>query len=143
MEEVDLNVKNSKNKKNTNNNIVWIGIIGVIILIVIVIAIVAGLKDEISSLKLDISNVTMSIDYNEYLGYSAVIIGTAKNVSKRDYKYASVEFSVYDASGINLGTALANINNLGSGDSWYFEAILLNFVSSRPTSYKLVEITTW
>lgn len=85
----------------------------------------------------------MSITYNEYLGYSATIKGVAVNTSGHDLSYASVEFSVYDASGNNLGTALANINNLGQGDSWRFEAALFDFPSTRPDSYKLVEIIAY
>ncbi len=146
MEEVKLEVDNSNNEKKSNSKKIWIGVVGFAILLAIIIGIVVGLGGESSPAgksKLDISNVSMSVEYNEYLGYSAVIKGTAKNTSSRNYSYASVEFSVYDASGNNLGTALANINNLGSGDTWRFEASLFSFPSSRPTTYKLVEITAW
>lgn len=146
MEELKLDVDNSNNEKKSNNKKVWIGIVGFVVLFAIVIGIVVGLDGGSSSVeksKLDVSNISMSVEYNEHLGYSAVIKGTAKNTSSRNYSYASVEFSVYDASGNNLGTALANINNLGSGDTWHFEANLFDFPSSRPTTYKLVEITAW
>ena len=82
-------------------------------------------------------------DYSEYLGYTVTIEGTAKNTSSRNYSYVQIEFVVYDVNGNNLGTALANINNLGSGDTWSFEAMLLSFPSTRPGSYKLVEITAY
>ena len=146
MEEKKLKVDNSNNEKKSNTKKIWIGVVGFAILLAIIIGIVVGFGGESSPTeksKLDISNVSMSVEYNEYLGYSAVIKGTAKNTSGRNYSYASVEFSVYDASGNNLGTALANINNLGSGDTWRFEANLLSFPSSRPTTYKLVEIAAW
>ncbi len=146
MEEIKLKVDNSNNEKKSNTKKIWIGVVGFAILLAIIIGIVVGLGGESSPTgksKLDISNVSMSVEYNEYLGYSAVIKGTAKNTSGRNYSYASVEFSVYDASGNNLGTALANINNLGSGDTWRFEANLFSFPSSRPTTYKLVEIAAW
>lgn len=146
MEEIKLKVDNSNNEKKSNTKKIWIGVVGFAILLAIIIGIVVGLGGESSPTgksKLDISNVSMSVEYNEHLGYSAVIKGTAKNTSGRNYSYASVEFSVYDASGNNLGTALANINNLGSGDTWRFEANLFSFPSSRPTTYKLVEIAAW
>lgn len=146
MEEVRLEVGNSNDEKKSNSKKVWICVIGFAILLAVIIGIVVGLGGESSPTgksKLDISDVSMSTEYNEYLGYSAVIKGTEKNRSSKNYSYASIEFSVYDATGNNLGTALANINNLGSGDTWRFEAILLSFSSSRPTTYKLVEIIAW
>lgn len=93
---------------------------------------------------LDIINgPTMSVEYTEYLGYSAEIHGTLKNNSSRSYDYVSIEFSVYDSNGNNLGTAIDNVNNIGAGESWVFSATLFSFPSSRPTSYKLIEITAW
>ena len=141
MEEIKLNTEPTQDKKS--NKSIWV-IIAVSILIGIVcfFAFDALLSSE-STPKLDISGTTLSVEYNEYLGYSATIKGHAKNNTNKDYSYASVEFSVYDSSGNNLGTALANINNLSSGDSWSFEATLLSFPSTRPTTFKLIEITAW
>lgn len=93
--------------------------------------------------KLNISNVTMSVDYNSYLGYSAKITGTAKNLSGKNYSYASIEYTIYDEEGNNLGTAIDNINHLANGDTWKFEANLFSYPSTRPTSYKLVDITAF
>ena len=83
------------------------------------------------------------VEYNEYLGYSAEIKGKLKNTSMRDYDYVSVEFSVYDKNGNNLGTALDNINNLRVGDTWNFSANLFSFPSSKPTRFELIEVTMW
>ena len=93
------------------------------------------------ALDLEISDITMSVEYNEYLGYTAIVKGTAKNI-KRDYSYASVEFVVYDEDGNNMGTALDNINYLLKGDTWQFEAHLFTYSKARPKSCKLVDITT-
>lgn len=93
--------------------------------------------------KLELSDVKMTYSYSEYIGYTVKISGTAKNTSGKSYSYASVEFSVYGESGSNLGTALDNINNLGKGDVWNFEATLFDFPKEKPASYKLVEITAW
>ena len=93
--------------------------------------------------KLNIANVEMIVDYSSYLGYSVKITGTAKNLSGKNYSYASVEFSVYDVDGNNLGTALDNINHLANGDTWKFEANLFSYPNTRPNSYKLVEITAF
>ena len=93
--------------------------------------------------KLEISNVKMVYEYNQTLGYSVKITGTAKNATKKNYSYASVEYSVYDEDGANLGTALDNINNLAAGDTWKFEATLFSFPKTKPATYKLVEITAF
>ncbi len=139
MEENHIEVDSSKGQNNHNRNVVLIGIF-VVIAIVVVIFLAVSLGDTESKPKLTISDTDMSVTYSEYLGYSATITGVAENTSGQNLSYASVEFSVYDASGNNLGTALANINNLGKGDTWRFEATLLSFPSTRPTSFKLVEI---
>ncbi len=143
MEEINLDVseqtKNPKNKKG-----IWIAIIGIVIIVsIIVVASVFAGSSGSSNEKLAVSGTSMSVEYNEYLGYSAKITGVAKNVTSRNFSYASVEFSVYDANGNNLGTALANINNLSSGDTWRFEATLFDFPSTRPATFKLVEIVAW
>lgn len=96
-----------------------------------------------ASKKLELSNLNMTYSYSEYLGYSVKITGTAKNIGGRNYSYASVEFTVYGESGSNLGTALDNINHLGKGDIWNFEATLFSFPKEKPATYKLVEITAW
>ena len=132
----------TQNKNKSGKNIGVIIAVSVIVFLIICFS-VAALSDTASNEKLEISGTTLEVEYSEYLGYSATIKGVAKNNTKKNYSYASVEFSVYDAAGNNLGTAWANINNLASGDSWSFEATLLNFPSTRPTSFKLVEVDAW
>lgn len=139
LEENNIEVDSSKFKSNHNQNLLLIGAFVVIAIIVTIILVVSLSKSE-SKPKLTISDTQMSVTYNEYLGYSATIIGVAENTSGQNLSYVSVEFSVYDAAGNNLGTALANINNLGKGDTWKFEATLLSFPSTRPTSFKLIDL---
>jgi len=141
MEEIDLNIEPTH--KKSNKNVIWLIIAVAIIIGLVCYFTIDTLATSDSTSKLDISGTTMSVEYNEYLGYSATIKGIAKNNSKKNYSYASVEFSVYDAAGNNLGTALANINNLASGDTWNFSASLFSFPNTRPTKFKLVEITVW
>lgn len=140
MEDIDLSNQTSNKKKNIK---IWIVVVVSILACLACYFVVDALLNVETRPKLEVTGTSMSVEYNEYLGYSAKIIGTAKNPTNKKYSYAQIEFSVYDASGNNLGTALANINNLSSGDTWNFEASLLSFPSSRPTSYKLVDITAW
>lgn len=142
MEEINLGNDVAPQKKN--NKPIWIIIaaLSIVSFFVIIFVVVALIPSETEP-KLEVTGTSLSVEYNEYLGYSATITGVAKNTTNRKYSYASVEFSVYDANGNNLGTAFANINNLASGDTWQFEASLLGFPSSCPASYKLVDITVW
>lgn len=142
LEENNIEVDSSKIKSSHNRNLFFIGIF-VVIAIVVTLILVISLGNTESKPKLKVSDTHMSVSYNEYLGYSATITGVAENTSGKNFSYASVEFSVYDASGNNVGTALANINNLGKGETWRFEATLFSFPSTRPTSFKLVEIAAF
>lgn len=108
-------------------------------------------EDSVGESAINISNnkytfvqgPTMGTDYEEYLGYSAKVTGTLKNTSGKNWTYASVEFSIYDAEGNNMGTALDNINNLKSGDTWKFSADLFEYPDEEPVRFELVEVTYW
>ena len=51
------------------------------------------------------------------------ITGTLTNNTDSDKSYIQVEYNLYDADGAQIGTALANTNNLKSGGTWKFEAM--------------------
>lgn len=70
--------------------------------------------------------------------YSTYIVGTIKNNSGSDKGYIQISFTLYDADGNNIGTALANTNNLKDGGTWKFEAIVLE---DDVASFELNEIT--
>lgn len=142
MEEIMLN-NNSENTNKKKNNVIYVTIAIVITMVVFFGIFYWIIFDSSTKSKLDISSTHITTSYNEYLGYSATISGVAKNNTKKNYTYASLEFTIYDVSGNNLGTAYANINNLASGDTWNFNATLLSFPSTKPVSYKLVDIIAW
>ena len=54
--------------------------------------------------------------------YSVKITGTLVNNTDEDKSYLQIEYNLYDADGAQIGTALANINNLKAGGTWKFEA---------------------
>ena len=56
--------------------------------------------------------------------------------------YAQVSYNLYDADGAQIGTALANTNNLASGGTWKFEAVGFESVEDV-ASFELVDVTTW
>lgn len=142
MEEINLESEARPKKDYNKTTRIVIGVFMALVIVAVIVILVVLPTSE-SKPKLEITSTSLSVEYNEYLGYSATITGVAKNTTGKNYSYASLEFSVYDADGNNLGTAWTNINNLASGDTWRFKATLLKFPDSRPSTYKLVEITVW
>lgn len=51
------------------------------------------------------------------------ISGVVYNRNKRKLTYAQISFNLYDSSGAQVGTALANINGLEPDGAWKFSAI--------------------
>ncbi len=92
--------------------------------------------------KLSVSNENVSIEYTEYLGYSVKVTGSITNTTKNDLSYISVEYKIYDNSGAVIGTALANANSIGIGETWKFEAVSFDWFDSRPSKVTLNEIQT-
>lgn len=144
MDELNLSISEGQQtaQQKSPKKAIWITI-AVIGFIGIFILIFSSISQSQPKNQIEISECSISSSYSSYLGYSASVVGKAKNISGKNLSYVQLEFSLYDAAGNNLGTALANINNLSSGDTWNFEATLFSFPSTQPVSYKLVSITTW
>ena len=138
MEEKE-SIENIGNKKSNK----VIGIICAIIGVVLIVSGLIGLIGDTKQVQLDVSGATLSVEYNEYLGYSAKITGVVKNNTRKDYSYVQIEYVIYDENGNNLGTAMDNINNLAAGDTWSFEANLFSFSATRPVTFKYVQIDGW
>ena len=112
----------------------------VLMVLCVSFAFVGCLEDE--NEKLSVSNEKISIDYNAYLGYSVKVTGTITNTTGKNLSYISVEYKIYDSSNAVIGTALANANSIGAGETWKFEATSLGWFDDRPTTVKLSEIQT-
>ena len=67
-------------------------------------------------------------------------VGTIKNNRNKKYSYAQVTFNLYDKNGAQLGSAIANINNLEPYGKWKYDAIGLISNPEEVASYKLGEI---
>ncbi len=93
--------------------------------------------------KLSVSNENVSIDHNEYIGYTVTVTGTVENTTGKDLSYISVEYKIYDSSNAVIGTALANANNIGKGETWRFKAISLGTLDQLPSKVTLSEIQKW
>lgn len=70
------------------------------------------------------------------MGY--YIEGVIKNNTDKDKTYVQVTYNLYDKDGNQLGTALANVNNLKAGGTWKFKAMGM---ADGITKYELAEIT--
>lgn len=68
------------------------------------------------------------------------ITGILKNNSSKQYSYVQLEFNLYDGAGIQVGSTIANVNNLEPGASWKFNAPILD---SEAVSAKLKGITSF
>ena len=144
--EQQIENQNTNNKKRTLTRNITIMVVALLFLVGAIVYFVVSFSSIDSKDKLEITNTELVVDsyvIDSTTYYNVYVQGTAKNISNKNYSYASVEFSDYDADNNNLGTALANINNLASGDTWQFNAMLINTATSTPTTYKLVKITVF
>lgn len=141
MEDIGFDNEQSTVVRNNNNKkkIICVSVIVAVVIFVIIVAVTVALTTNEAKKSIDIINASMSIDYIEGIGYTATISGTAKNNTGENLSYAQIEFSVFDSAGNNLGTAWTNINNLGDGDTWSFEATLLSFPSTKPVNFKFAD----
>lgn len=70
--------------------------------------------------------------------FGAEITGTVINRRNRKLRYAQITFSLYDESGAQVGTALANINGLEPDGRWKFKATAFGTDFAR---YKFSELS--
>jgi hypothetical protein len=69
--------------------------------------------------------------------FSMEITGTVVNRRSRTLGYAEITFNVYDDSGAQVGSPLANINNLEPDGRWNFKAVSF----SQGTSYTFAKLS--
>lgn len=65
------------------------------------------------------------------------ITGTVVNRRSKALGYTQITFNVYDESGAQIGTALANINGLEPGGRWNFKAVSF----TKGTTYKFSKLS--
>ena len=66
------------------------------------------------------------------------IKGVVKNNSSKQYGYVQIEINLYDKSDAQVGSTMANINNLEPGSTWKFEAIVME---DTATTAKVKDVT--
>lgn len=71
---------------------------------------------------------------------SKYIVGSIRNDTDKKYTYAQVSFNVYDTADAQVGSAMANINNLEPNVTWKFKAIV---IEKSAVKAKLAQITAF
>jgi hypothetical protein len=70
--------------------------------------------------------------------FTMEITGTVVNRRANKLRYAQITFNVYDASGAQVGTALANISGLEADGRWNFKAV---YLGTNGKKYKFSELS--
>lgn len=66
------------------------------------------------------------------------ITGEIVNNSAKRYSYVQVQINLYDGAGAQLGSTMANVNNLEPGGVWKFRAVVLQ---DDFTAYKVAGVS--
>ena len=117
-------------------------VFGLAIIIFTIIGVASTLGDNTTTSSQPQEKFTLLSDKRttDSIG-TTYIEGEIKNNTDKTYSYVQVTFNLYDKNESQLGTAIANINNLEPNAIWKYKAIGL--VTEKVASYKLVEITGW
>lgn len=84
----------------------------------------------------DLQLIESHIEKDEFARYVA---GTVKNNTDHQYKYVQVEINLYDSSGAQVDSTLANTNNLEPQGTWKFKSMPI--VNNNVANYKIKDIT--
>ena len=83
---------------------------------------------------LEVLDHTTTVD-----GYVRYVSGHVKNNTQKTYSYVQVSINLYKGDAL-VGSTLDNVNYLGPGETWEFEAIILD---DSADSYRIMEVTGW
>jgi hypothetical protein len=71
------------------------------------------------------------------------LAGTATNLTDSTLSYVQISVSFLDASGAQIGTGLANTNNLAAGQRWKWEAMFTEMDTSDLDSANITAIDAY
>lgn len=83
-----------------------------------------------------------SLDFGIKKGQFGIktVKGTLLNNTDRQFGYVQVEINLYDKEGAQVGSTLANVNNLAPGAKWKYEAPIMD---ENVTKAELVNISAY
>lgn len=87
--------------------------------------------------RLELLN-TYNCQLSEYGGNAAC--GVVINNTSRTMSYVQVEINLYDMNDNQIGSTMANVNNLAAGSKWVFKAPVITEERYR---WKVVDVSGW
>lgn len=82
----------------------------------------------------DLELLDLDSTADEFLVYAT---GHVRNNTDRNYRYVQIQINEIDQSGAIVGSTMANMNNLGPGETWSFKAPL----TSDGVKFRVKDIT--
>lgn len=140
--EIDAKAKICPNCKKRIKTSPFVWTITVLFVIVVAVSISSGGNSETTGTEKFSIVEGSEKGYADDYQFAYYIEGTVKNNTNKDYSYLQVTYNVYDKDGNNLGTCLANNNNVEANSTWKFKAVCSGEAKDIAT-YKLDEITGW
>ena len=80
---------------------------------------------------------------NDHCDTKDLIVGKVKNISKKNFKYASIVFNLSDGSKNRIGSVAADIRSLKPGDIWSFQVSPALYQSMASYELEKVEGYEW
>jgi len=75
--------------------------------------------------------------HSESSNYTGYVVGTVRNNTDKKYGYAQVSINLYDDANNQVGSTMANVNNLEPHGQWKFKAPVLH---DGVKKYKIAEV---
>jgi hypothetical protein len=85
-------------------------------------------------------SVVVPSSYLAWEGGVRYVMGSAKNMSSRGFRYVQISINLYNDSGVQVGSTIANVNNLAAGDTWAFKAVV---IEDGVTRFEIKDITAF
>jgi len=86
----------------------------------------------------DLTLVESHVETGDY--GSRYVVGTIKNNVNKQFSYVQVTINEYDSTGAQIGSTLANANNLEPYGTWKFKAYVLD---KEATDFKVMTATAY
>ena len=130
------------NQSSKKQNAIYGWIVGIILFIGMLIWLIIPSGGFGSPTVNDLEPVMKSsMKVEEIAGsYYVTITGSARNTSKKTMDYVSITFTLYDANGNVIGTAIDNQTSLGAGETWLYSAFGIS-TTTRPVSWKSTDVS--
>lgn len=101
----------------------------------------SSISDEYEYYESGIGLTDVGFTESEYGNLS--LTGTATNTTDSELSYVQISVAFLDASGAQVGTSMANTNNLAPGQRWKWEAMFMDMDTSAVDSASITGIDAY